>query len=240
MSKGESLYTLIEDIRLNWYTIKNKKQYFSEKNYPDIRICENKNKKYKYTDGFLVFGSSEYKESVEDCIKNESANTLKPEHRYYAYYNLSQKPQDEKNLITFILFNPSTTNEERLDPTVHNCLKIAQNSEYDAVEILNLYSFRSPKVCKNKLINNNNVNEEFLEKIIENRSVLVKAWGWGKEEKDYYKSLIKKISEKLKDKKVLKLKVKDTKTVLENLEKNLHPATSIWNLLGGIENAELG
>lgn len=103
------------------------------------------------------------------------------------------------------------------------------------------------------------INHDFLLKLIDNNNDnserdFVKAWGWGKKNNNF--SMINKVNDKLNDKlnnkvnnelykkvnegknNVFYLSINDEGT--EELKKKiLHPAKSIWNVLGGIKYATL-
>jgi hypothetical protein len=52
--------------------------------------------------------------------------------------------------ITFIMLNPSTADENTLDPTLRRCWSFAEKWGFGRMEIVNLFSFRAtdPKVMK--------------------------------------------------------------------------------------------
>lgn len=192
--------------------------------------------------GFLIFGPEQYNPKIKDYLLAD--NTSCPKYRYYAYFDLRKSSKDEEKLITFILLNPSTTNDKTLDATTRNCIKIAaKNTSYNAVEILNLYPLRNSKVTTETLKaekDANTKNKKFLTKIIEkkNRNAIVKAWGFSDKTKD---SPAKDIDKILKDKVkkgaiVYRLGI-DEKALNDLQEKILHPANSTWSLFGGMENA---
>lgn len=47
-------------------------------------------------------------------------------------------------VVTFVLINPSTADAFKPDPTVSNCVKFAQRWGAHVLEVVNLYTFRSP------------------------------------------------------------------------------------------------
>ena len=80
------------------------------------------------------------------------------------------------------MYNPSTADTEKEDFTINNCKCVAQKYKYNAIEILNLYSFINSKPT-NKGTNNNEINEIFIKEFIdkkENVNIVI-AWGFGKE-----------------------------------------------------------
>jgi hypothetical protein len=58
-------------------------------------------------------------------------------------YTLWREWDPEKPGITFILLNPSTADENVLDPTLRRCLGFAMDLGYGRMEILNLFALRS-------------------------------------------------------------------------------------------------
>ena len=197
---------------------------------------------------------------TETCrmVFNDSENKT---HRYYACYNITYENKNETNnkTLTFIMFNPSNSTLDQTDPTLENCLAIAKNAKYNKVEIVNLYSYIGSKVQSNKKLgeikNKNDVeytpeqkiNHDFLLKLIDNDNKnserdFLKAWGWGKKNNKY--SMINKVNNKLNKKinksknNVFYLSIND-EGIEELKKKILHPAKSIWNVLGGIKYATL-
>ena len=73
-------------------------------------------------------------------------------------HRLYYKTVWKKNMpiLTFIMFNPSTANQYSTDPTISNCIKLAQKGveqdgkkiEFGGIEIYNLITIRHPSVIK--------------------------------------------------------------------------------------------
>lgn len=235
------LYSLIFDQQTN-----QKNDSCNNENIP----CPNKsNEKFFF----------EENETKTCCmVFNDAENKT---HRYYASYILDDV--EYKKTLTFIMFNPSNSTLDKTDPTLENCLAIAKNAKYNKVEIVNLYSYIGSKVSSKKKLgeiknkNKNDVeytpeqkiNHDFLLKLIDNDNdsdnserVFVKAWGWGKENNNF--SMINKVNNKLNKKinkgknNVFYLSIND-EGIEELKKKILHPAKSIWNVLGGIKYATL-
>ena len=217
---------------------------------------KNKNKNKNENDLYsLIFDQqTNQKNETWRMVFNDAENKT---HRYYACYKI--KDESENKTLTFIMFNPSNSTLDKTDPTLENCLAIAKNAKYNKVEIVNLYSYIGSKVSSKKKLgeiknkNKNDVeytpeqkiNHDFLLKLIDNDNdsdnserVFVKAWGWGKENNNF--SMINKVNEKLKESKsnVFYLSIND-EGIEELKKKILHPAKSIWNVLGGIKYATL-
>ena len=237
-SLGEKLYDLIEKIDRP-YIFNNENIDFNF--YPSKDNDENS--------GFMVFSStSDIYPNSNEYKKYQVLNKkekIRYRHRYYACYDL-RKNNEDKKVLTFILFNPSTANPTKADPTVKNCIKLASDKNYNFVEIINLYSVRDSEVSK-KCIENNSINNDFINIFIKKRknNAYVKAWGFGKENKTFCKEQVNYIETLLSEKKeenasikVFRLNVKEK--AIENLRKKiLHPAASTWSIFGGINAAEL-
>ena len=185
--------------------------------------------------GFMVFSKNEQYNSKEISKFNLRYlfDKYPYKHRYFARYNLSSNDKS----IVFILYNPSYANPDENDDTIQNCIKLAEDSGYGIVEIINLFSLRSPNPSKSSLKNTNSVNKEFLISYLrqisndENKDVVL-AWGLGKEKDSYCKNLIEEIETVLKNKQTFIIGV--NKEVVN--EFNHHPSSQVWNGLGGFEN----
>lgn len=99
--------------------------------------------------------------------------------------------ENNPNILTFILFNPSTANQYSNDRTINNCIKLAKNGcgnvVFGGMKIYNLVTIRHPNVietmrlyCKEKKHINPLFDENFN---FQNHSHICLAWG-GKIKKD--------------------------------------------------------
>lgn len=185
--------------------------------------------------GFIVFSKNEQYNSKEISKFNLRYlfDKYPYKHRYFARYNLSSNDKS----IVFILYNPSYANPDENDDTIQNCIKLAEDSNYGIVEIINLFSLRSPNPSKSSLKNTNSVNKEFIISYLrqisndENKDVVL-AWGLGKEKDSYCKNLIEEIETVLKNKQTFIIGVNQE---VAN-EFNHHPSSQVWNGLGGFAN----
>lgn len=58
-------------------------------------------------------------------------------------YSLDRIWNSHDPSVLFILFNPSTADETKDDPTLRRCIQFAKNWGYGGLRIVNLYSLRS-------------------------------------------------------------------------------------------------
>lgn len=65
-------------------------------------------------------------------------------------YSLTRVWDETQPTLTFVLLNPSTADEQELDPTLTRCLHGAKRNGFGSMLVLNLYAFRStyPRVMK--------------------------------------------------------------------------------------------
>ena len=77
--------------------------------------------------------------SKETCLEY-----CRHERGCYRYFLQATLPNSRgKGTCLFIMLNPSTADESKLDPTVTRCIKFAKEWKYETVWICNLYAFRS-------------------------------------------------------------------------------------------------
>ncbi len=123
-------------------------------------------------------------------LYNTQSNEL---HRYYLYIKL--KGNDTDKILTVLMLNPSNTFPDRekntlgeFDATVSNVIKIAQETKYSALEVINLFSYiegDSKKVTKkeyftqkNKYYEINKTNNSFLKNLLNSiENPILIAWG---------------------------------------------------------------
>lgn len=136
--------------------------------------------------GFMVFSEEKYTPSLQKL------SDYQYKHRYYCYEKFNN--QNDKNVI-FVLFNPSSACPTKADPTIKNCRFLAEK-QYGSMEIINVFSERTPKV-KEIQTDDNTLNFEFIKLLLNERkdTDVVIAWGYGKEKE--YKEQIAQIKELL-------------------------------------------
>lgn len=109
-----------------------------------------------------------------------SQNFSSPYFKYRYYY--SKTWGDKTNILTFIMFNPSTADIDNDDATIKNCIKVAYVSGFEGIEVINLFSLRSPNVSYlNKIASISDIqddnNEAYLTNVLANSKNIVLAWG---------------------------------------------------------------
>lgn len=111
------------------------------------------------------------------CIENVDSQKAKL-YKYRKYLKVVNENCDifqEKNILTFVLFNPSSANQYTLDPTIQNCEYITsnwRNKKFNGFEILNLLNIRATTTDKisteeyKKIISYNDIEYIFNDVII--------------------------------------------------------------------------
>lgn len=86
---------------------------------------------------------------------------------------------DRAGLVTFLMLNPSTADEVVDDPTIRRCMDYAIQWRYAALEIVNLYAFRSPypKSLRAALDPVGEHNDWFIRYSTSRAQLVVCAWG---------------------------------------------------------------
>lgn len=84
--------------------------------------------------------------------------------------------------LTFIMLNPSKADAEHNDPTVFACIQFAKELNYDHLDIVNLFAYRSSLPSDLRLANDpiGTDNDHYLLKSAELAKQIILAWGnWG-------------------------------------------------------------
>jgi hypothetical protein len=94
-------------------------------------------------------------------------------------YHLWRQWETGAGRCCFILLNPSTATEAKLDPTVLRCLSFAVHWGYNAVDILNLFALRStnPKKLYGHGDPVGERNDEVIRRVAERAGQIIYAWG---------------------------------------------------------------
>lgn len=88
----------------------------------------------------------------------------------------------EPKSCLFIMFNPSTADGEKDDPTIVRCVNFAKRRNYEKLEVVNLFAYRSSSPID--IFNIESLDEqigprnmEFVELAVENSGLIICAWG---------------------------------------------------------------
>lgn len=84
--------------------------------------------------------------------------------------------------VAFTMLNPSTADSVKLDPTVTRCLGFAKSWGYDGLIVTNIFAYRStdPKKlydCTEFMDPIGPDNNEYIQKIAKQASLVICAWG---------------------------------------------------------------
>ena len=96
-------------------------------------------------------------------------------------YILERHWRDRGTRLLFVMFNPSTADENVLDPTLRRCANFAAREGYGGMLIGNIFALRSPRTA---IIHRHRdpvgpENDRFLEVLASVASGIVVAWGAG-------------------------------------------------------------
>ena len=188
-------------------------------------------KPLKNDKGFMLFSNDEYYLGKTDKFSKIAQKHFKKypqRHRFYFF----EKLNGNQNNIIFLLYNPSYATPEVNDPTINNCIKLANDNNFSTIEVLNVYSERNPNI-KNLEKPDNNLNIEFIKQLLEKRgnSVVVLAWG----HKHIPQELCNFITRysKRENFKILTAQTAGSKIQIR------HPGNQGWCRLGGFKVAQL-
>ena len=82
-------------------------------------------------------------------------------------------------MVAFIMLNPSTADENVLDPTLRRCMGFAGQWGYGGMEIVNLFAYRATDPSKLRQVNDPVGDENDLTiRLAEDRNEIMVA-GWG-------------------------------------------------------------
>lgn len=79
----------------------------------------------------------------------------------------------------FVCLNPSTADETSDDPTVRRCIRYAQDWNYGALCMTNLFGFRTtePRILKATKEPVGKSNDRWLKRLSESAGIVIVAWG---------------------------------------------------------------
>jgi hypothetical protein len=97
-------------------------------------------------------------------------------------YTLWRCWQPQGKRVAFVMLNPSTADAESNDPTIRRCIGFAQSWGYGALEVVNLFSFRTPHPSQLALVADpvGADCDAAILRAVERADCTVIAWGnWG-------------------------------------------------------------
>lgn len=124
-------------------------------------------------------------------------------------YSLLRKWGNSKRLL-FILLNPSTATAEVDDPTIERCIDFAIKWEYNNLEVVNLFAFRTKN--PNDLYKKTGPivgpkNDYYIKKAIKRADKIILAWGNHGDLHNRGKIVLKLIQNEINNKEVNCLKI---------------------------------
>lgn len=110
-------------------------------------------------------------------VRSTSTAILSPCGRYR--YALARAWGDTTKRCLFVMLNPSTADAEQDDPTIRRCIGFARDWGYGALDVCNLFAWRSTKP-RGLLGVDDPIgpdNDQILVRVARNASLIVAAWG---------------------------------------------------------------
>jgi hypothetical protein len=167
----------------------------------------------------------EIKPNVKNIILKEYCE--KDGNQEYRYY-LSRSLDNADKVVTVIMCNPSKASFIYEDKTVMNVNNYFTREGYNKINIVNLFAYKNKEVSELKKTNEEyeNKNIRYIEGAVEEASLIVVAWGYGKENLKNWKT--KELKE-LSSNKINEVKhlLKDSNKLVQcftnGKKKNLHP-----------------
>lgn len=80
---------------------------------------------------------------IRSSLDDSSGAIFGGDREQYRYLLWRQHPFTEERQVTFVMLNPSTADENVLDPTLRRCWSFAQNWGYNRMEVVNLFAYRA-------------------------------------------------------------------------------------------------
>lgn len=113
-----------------------------------------------------------------DYVENDAViEGINEEYRY----ELKRIWDDKKDMVTFIMLNPSTADCKIDDPTIQRCVSLAKNNGFGGLKVVNLFAFRTAKP-KNLLGNKKDFligqeNDKYILDSVGKSKTIVLGWG---------------------------------------------------------------
>jgi hypothetical protein len=113
-------------------------------------------------------------------VYSSKGATFSPCKKYrYTLWREWQTLSPERTTVLFVMLNPSTADENVLDPTVRRCLGYAMQWGFNRMEIANIFALRStdPRElykCDEPIGDENN---DYIRKLAGGAGLVIAAWG---------------------------------------------------------------
>ena len=111
---------------------------------------------------------------------SEKIATFSPDRRYrYSLYRAWDDAEDWEKKVLFVMLNPSTADENVLDPTVRRCVGYAQDWGFKRIEIANIFALRStdPKMLYSVEDPVGPDNDQAIMRMVASSDLVIAAWG---------------------------------------------------------------
>lgn len=112
---------------------------------------------------------------MKDSVQRSA--TISPCGKYR--YSLRRVWADENRIACFVMLNPSTADAEIDDPTIRRCIGFAKAWHFDALEVVNLFAWRSTDPAALQLSPDaiGPENDAYIEQAADRAALVVCAWG---------------------------------------------------------------
>jgi hypothetical protein len=131
---------------------------------------------------------------ISSGAKFSQENNCKGEHGKYRYLLWRQWDDAEANsgMILWLMLNPSTADEKKLDPTLRRCETFTRKWKYAHFEVANLFALRSsnPALLLTDIDPIGPNNDAVIEQTIDRATIVVVGWGSNKFAATRYKRIV--------------------------------------------------
>ena len=124
--------------------------------------------------------------TVEANIKSIAIMSNNEEYRY----RLTRIWDEKKEIAGIIMINPSKANALKTDRTIMNVMNYLIDKNFGGVDVVNLFSFITTEQenLNQRNIVYENPNDYYISQMIEERSMIIVAWGSNNKEHNFRKN----------------------------------------------------